>query len=123
FLSLKSKYNREMSKTIREDADMFFSYNNGISATASSIQINNDTKRIEAINDFQIVNGGQTTATLYHTKKNFKKSLSEIFLQVKITVLRKTEKYPELITNISKFANSQTAVKSSDFWTNDHYLL
>ena len=123
FLSLKSKYNREMSKTIREDAEMFFSYNNGISATASSIQINNDTQRIEAINDFQIVNGGQTTATLYHTKKNFKKSLSEIFLQVKITVLRKTDNYPQLIGNISKYANSQTAVKSSDFWTNDEYLL
>ncbi len=123
FLSLKSKYNREMSKTIREDSDMFFSYNNGISATASSIKINNDTNRIEEINDFQIVNGGQTTATLYHTKKNFKKSLSQIYLQVKITVLRKTDNYPTLISNISKYANSQTAVKPSDFWTNDPYLL
>jgi len=123
FLSLKSKYNREMSKTIREDSDMFFSYNNGISATASSIKINNDTNKIEEINDFQIVNGGQTTATLYHTKKNFKKSLSQIYLQVKITVLKKTDKYLELVSNISKYANSQTAVKLSDFWTNDHYLL
>lgn len=123
FLSLKSKYNREMSKTIREDSDMFFSYNNGISATASSIKINAVTNKIEAINDFQIVNGGQTTATLYHTKKNFKKSLSQIYLQVKITVLRKTDNYPALISNISKYANSQTAVKNSDFWTNDHYLL
>lgn len=123
FLSLKSKYNREMSKTIRDDADMFFSYNNGISATASSIKINTSTNKIEAINDFQIVNGGQTTATLYHTKKNFKKSLSQIYLQVKITVLRKTDNYPTLISNISKYANSQTAVKGSDFWTNDHYLL
>ncbi|MEO6734402.1 MAG: AIPR family protein [Ferruginibacter sp.] len=123
FLSLKSKYNREMSKTIREDSDMFFSYNNGISATASSIKINTTTNKIEAINDFQIVNGGQTTATLYHTKKNFKKSLSQIYLQVKITVLRKADNYPVLISNISKYANSQTAVKGSDFWTNDHYLL
>ncbi len=123
FLSLKSKYNREMSKTIRDDSDMFFSYNNGISATATSIKINPHTNKIEAINDFQIVNGGQTTATLYHTKKNFKKSLSQIYLQVKITVLRKTDNYPVLIGNISKYANSQTAVKNSDFWTNDHYLL
>ena len=123
FLSLKSKYNRDMSKTIRDDSDMFFSYNNGISATASSIKINTTTNKIEAINDFQIVNGGQTTATLYHTRKNFKKSLTQIYLQVKITVLRKKDNYPVLISNISKYANSQTAVKSSDFWTSDSYLL
>ena len=123
FLSLKSKYNREMSKTITGSADMFFSYNNGISATASSIKVNSTTNKIESINDFQIVNGGQTTATLYHTKKHLKKSLTEIFVQVKITVLRKTDKYPSLITNISKYANSQTAVKPSDFWTNDAYLI
>lgn len=123
FLSIKSKYNKEMSKTIRNDSEMFFSYNNGISATASSIKINSVTNKIEEINDFQIVNGGQTTATLYHTKKNFKKSLSHIYLQVKITVLRKTDEYPTLISNISKYANSQTSVKDSDFWTNDHYLV
>lgn len=123
FLSLKSKYNRQMSKTISDTPDMFFSYNNGISATASSIKINTSTNKIESINDFQIVNGGQTTATLYHTKKHLKKPLTDIYVQVKITVLRKTDTYPTLISNISKFANSQTAVKPSDFWTNDSYLL
>lgn len=123
FLSLKIKYNRQMSKTISDTPDMFFSYNNGISATASSIKVNNITNKIESINDFQIVNGGQTTATLYHTKKHLKKSLTDIYVQVKITVLRKTDNYPTLITNISKYANSQTAIKPSDFWTNDSYLI
>jgi hypothetical protein len=123
FLSLKIKYNRQMSKTISDSPDMFFSYNNGISATASSIKVNNITNKIESINDFQIVNGGQTTATLYHTKKNLKKSLTDVYVQVKITVLRKTDNYPTLITNISKYANSQTAIKPSDFWTNDSYLI
>lgn len=123
FLSLHSKYNRQMSKTISDEPDMFFSYNNGISATASSIKINNTTNKIESINDFQIVNGGQTTATLYHTKKHLKKSLTDIYVQVKITVLRKTDNYPILISNISRYANSQTAVKPSDFWTNDSYLI
>jgi hypothetical protein len=123
FLSLKTKYNRQMSKTISDSPDMFFSYNNGISATASSIRVNNITNKIEAVNDFQIVNGGQTTATLYHTKKHLKKPLTNIYVQVKITVLRKTDNYPTLISNISKYANSQTAIKPSDFWTNDSYLI
>jgi hypothetical protein len=123
FLSLKSKYNRQMSKTISDNPDMFFSYNNGLSATASSIKVNRDSGKIESISDFQIVNGGQTTATLYHTKKHLKKSLSDIFVQVKISVLRKSDNYPLLISNISRFANSQTAVKPSDFWTNDVFLI
>jgi hypothetical protein len=124
FLSIKNKYNNPMSKTIGGDQpEMFFSYNNGISATASSIKINSFTGEIEAMNDFQIVNGGQTTATLYHTRKKLGKSLSDIYLQVKITILRKSDNYPEVIKKISRFANSQTAVKDSDFWTNDHYLL
>jgi hypothetical protein len=123
FLSLKSKYNRKMSQTIGDFPSMFFSYNNGISATASSIKVNKENGKIEAINDFQIVNGGQTTATLYYTKKHLRKSLSEIFVQVKISVLSKTDNYPELISNISRFANSQAAVKPSDFWTNDAFLI
>lgn len=124
FLSLKSKYNREMSKTIiGNERHMFFSYNNGISATASKIKVNPTTKQIESISDFQIVNGGQTTATLYHTKKHLKKSLSDVNVQVKITVLNRTDNYAGLIKNISRYANSQTAVKLSDFWTNDSYLI
>ncbi len=129
FLSLKNKYNKPMSETISDPAaaGMFFSYNNGLSVTASSIKINNSTNKIESITDFQIVNGGQTTATLYHTKYNHKKqlrkSLSNIYVQVKITVLRKSDNYSDLIKNISKFANSQTAIKPSDFWTNDSYLI
>ena len=102
---------------------MFFSYNNGISATASSLRFNRETMKIEAITDFQIVNGGQTTATLYHTKKILKKSLTDVFVQVKISVLRKSDSYSELISNISRYANSQTAVRPSDFWTNNAFLL
>ena len=112
-----------MSQTIILAPGMFFSYNNGISATASAIKIDPKTNKIVAIHDFQIVNGGQTTATLYHTRKHLKKSLSDIYVQVKITVLRKTDHYTDIIRNISKYANSQTAIKPSDFWTNDSYLI
>jgi hypothetical protein len=123
FLSLKNKYNRPMSQTIGDDPGMFLSYNNGISATASSINVNEISNQIESIKDLQIVNGGQTTATLYHTRKHLKKSLSEIYISVKITVLGKTDNYANLIRNISHYANSQTAIKQDDFWTNDPYLI
>jgi hypothetical protein len=129
FLSLKNKYNKPMSHTINDSTNsgMFFSYNNGLSITASSIKINKESNKIESITDLQIVNGGQTTATLFHTKYNRNKilrnSLNDIYVQVKITVLRKSENYADLIKNISKYANSQTAIKPSDFWTNDAYLI
>ena len=51
---------------------MFLPYNNGITATAESVvKLNQLMVKlvITKLNDFQIVNGGQTTASLYHTQK------------------------------------------------------
>jgi hypothetical protein len=123
FLSLKNKYNGPMSRTIATNPELFFSYNNGLSATAAAIRVDELTGRILAITDLQIVNGGQTTATLYHTKRHLKKSLTNVYVQVKISVLKRNDKYSGIIKDISRFANSQSAIKQSDFWTNDPFLI
>ena len=120
FLS-KSKKNAAIRKTIKNDPSKFFSYNNGISATAESIQIENG--KIIKINDFQIVNGGQTTASIHHSNKIDKVSLEGIFVAVKITSLRKDDDYAKTVSNISMAANTQTAVKNSDFSANDPLLI
>jgi hypothetical protein len=123
FLSLKNKYNGPMSRTIGSNPELFFSYNNGLSATAASIRVDEQSGRILFINDLQIVNGGQTTATLYHTKRHLKKSLTNVYVQVKISVLKRNDKYSGIIKEISRYANSQSAIKQSDFWTNDQFLI
>jgi hypothetical protein len=121
FLSTKRKANKAIRQTIKENPSNFFSFNNGISATAESVKIDNG--RIVQINDFQIVNGGQTTATIHYTNKIDKISLEEVFVPVKITALKKDDDYARMVTNISLAANTQTTIKGSDFYANDSYLI
>jgi hypothetical protein len=121
FLSATQKANAAIRKTIKNDPSKFFSYNNGISATAESIQIENG--KIIKINDFQIVNGGQTTASIHYSNKKDKVSLDGVFVAVNITSLKKDDDYSITVSNISQAANTQTAVKTSDFYANDPLLI
>ena len=121
FLSTRRSANTEILKTLKNNPSSFFSFNNGISATAESILIEND--KIIKINDFQIVNGGQTTATIHFASKKEKVILDDVFVSVKITELKKDEKYSETVGKISKAANTQTAIRESDFYANDTLLI
>ena len=73
---------------------MFLPYNNGLATTALNVkteEVNGQTF-ITSVKDFQIVNGGQTTASLFHTFKKYKSDLSEVFVQLKLTVIKDEEK-------------------------------
>lgn len=127
FLSVKGKVNKNIRKTILEaDGEtkrMFFAYNNGISATATSVTIEEDegVKRIVSINNLQIVNGGQTTASLSNTRYKDKADLSGIFVQMKLTVIPDHEQAQELIPKISRGSNSQNKVSDADFFSNHEF--
>lgn len=122
FLSLKRKTNRNMVKTITDIPEMFLAFNNGLSATASEISIS-EKGHLVSVNDFQIVNGGQTTATLYHAKTKLKKSLKKVNVACKLTVIKEPELQAANVPEISRYANTQTAIKRSDFEANQHYFL
>jgi hypothetical protein len=105
---------------------MFLPYNNGITATAESVEttIVDNQLLITKLNDFQIVNGGQTTASLYHTQKKFKDAdLSKIFVQMKLTVIKDIEQKNIEVPNISRFANSQNKVSELDLSSNNPYFI
>jgi len=126
FLGQAGKFNKGMMKTIRENPQMFLPYNNGITATAESVE----TKSVDGqvvitrLNDFQIVNGGQTTASLYHTQKKYKEAdLSKIFVQMKLTVIKDKEQKNIEVPNISRFANSQNKVSELDLSSNNPYFV
>jgi hypothetical protein len=121
FLSLRRKHNAGMAKTIENDPKMFFSYNNGLSATATGIEVVDN--KIVSMTDFQIVNGGQTTATLFHSRSKKKLDLKDVFVQVKLTKIDDLGEYSSYISDISKYSNSQTAIRKSDFYTNDPFLI
>lgn len=126
FLGQAGKFNKGIRDTIRTKPHMFLPYNNGITATAESVEtkFKDNQLVITRLNDFQIVNGGQTTASLYHTQKKFKDvDLSKIFVQMKLTVIRDKEQKNIEVPNISRFANSQNKVSELDLSSNNPYFV
>lgn len=126
FLGQAGKFNKGIRDTIRTKPQMFLPYNNGITATAESVETKFVDKQlvITKLNDFQIVNGGQTTASLYHTQKKFKDAdLSKIFVQMKLTVIKDKEQKNIEVPNISRFANSQNKVSELDLSSNNPYFV
>lgn len=119
FLQARGKINKGMRSTILTDPEMFFAYNNGITATAREVitEPKVDGIYIREIKDLQIVNGGQTTASLFHTRRKDKASLEKIFVQMKLSVVD-SEKSEEVIPRISEYANTQNKVNTADFFSN-----
>ncbi len=125
FLQFKGKVNKEIRRTLREQPDMFFSYNNGISTTASRIELKevDGVLYITRLFDWQIVNGGQTTASIAASISDREVDLSKVYVPMKISVIRDREHSNEIVKAISKYANSQTAIKNSDFSANEPFLI
>lgn len=120
FLSTKVAINKKIRETILSKPDRFFAFNNGISATALNVELA-DTPQgrfVTKVKDFQIINGGQTTASLSNARFRDKADLSSIFVQMKLTEIDETDadKSTELIRNISKSSNSQNKVSDADFF-------
>lgn len=72
---------------------------------------------IKSIRDLQIVNGGQTTASLFHTNKKDKAPIDHVFVQMKLSVVDE-EKSEEVVPKISEYANTQNKVNAADFFSN-----
>lgn len=126
FLGQAGKFNKGIRDTIRQKPQMFLPYNNGISATAETVETEfiDNQLIITKLNDFQIVNGGQTTASLFHTQKKYKDAdLSKIFVQMKLTVIKDKELKNIEVPNISRFANSQNKVSELDLSSNNPYFI
>ncbi|WP_192021947.1 AIPR family protein [Shewanella sp. WPAGA9] len=119
FLQFKGKVNKGMRNTIVSEPNMFFAFNNGLTATAE--EITTDEKHgstfISKLKNLQIVNGGQTTASIYNTLKKEKADLSQVFIQVKLTIVP-PEFVENIVPKISEFANTQNKVNAADFFSN-----
>ncbi|EGQ9834872.1 AIPR family protein [Vibrio cholerae] len=119
FLQVRGKVNKGIRDTIRDEPHMFFSYNNGLSATADNIEIDKTDSgyQLVSVNNLQIVNGGQTTASLYAASKALKEQIQQVFVQMKLTITPK-ECAEEVVPRISEYANSQNKVNAADFFAN-----
>lgn len=119
FLQARGKVNQGIRTTILTEPGMFFAYNNGITATAQSVHMREGDGglRITRITDLQIVNGGQTTASLFHTRRRDKADLGRIFVQMKLSVID-SEESEKVVPRISEYANTQNRVQAADFFSN-----
>lgn len=123
FLQSRGKVNRGIQDTIKTSPSRFLAYNNGISMTASAVRVVDlpgGGSGIAHISDLQIVNGGQTTASLHYAKVKAKLDLSRISVQAKLSVVEPTL-LMDLVPRISEFANSQNKVNMADFSANDPF--
>lgn len=126
FLQQTGKINQGIRDTIRFKPHMFLTYNNGLSTTAQEVRTRRSEDghlEIVSIKDFQIVNGGQTTASLFHTSRKYKEAnINEVFVQMKLTVIKDEDKKTETVPLISRFANSQNKVTELDLTSNNPFL-
>ncbi len=120
FLSTKVAVNKKIRTTILNMPQMFFAFNNGISATAMDVVIENTEhgKFITFARDFQIINGGQTTASISNARYKDKANLDRLYVPMKLTAIDESssEESDELIRNISRSSNSQNKVSDADFF-------
>ena len=123
FLTAKGKVNKGIRRTLLEQPEMFFAYNNGISAVAKSVTIDRavgGSFLVSAV-DLQIVNGGQTTASIASVARIDRAArLPETFVQMKVAVVSGDESN-DMVTAISRFANSQNKVSDADLSSNQPF--
>ena len=120
FLQARGNTNRGIRETILKQPDRFLAFNNGISATARSISLvrsGDGSLAVARIDDLQIVNGGQTTASLATALHRDGADLSHVAVQMKLTVVE-PETMDELVPYISQYSNTQNRVTGADFSSN-----
>lgn len=123
FLQARGGVNKGIRETILNSPHRFLAYNNGISATASKVELDRNpdgSVSVRAVHDLQVVNGGQTTASLASAVKRDKADVSQILVQAKLTVVS-DENIDELVTHISQYSNTQNKVTGADFSANDPF--
>lgn len=125
YLKRTQKTNSGIVKTLQNVPTEFVAYNNGLSTVASSNgteikTIKGNFVEINVLNQLQIVNGGQTTVTIYECSKD-PLDLSDVIVPMKLTVLKRSENEAEMVSNISRYANTQTAIAKSDLSSNEPF--
>lgn len=125
FLGIQGRksVNAELRRTIVEQPSMFLAFNNGIVATVDDILLEKDAlgrDMIAELRGLQIVNGGQTTASLHRAR--FKESTKLDAVEVPIKIIHVTDgDLATMVSSVSRAANRQNTVQQADFSANDPF--
>lgn len=121
FLQLKGKVNQGIRKTIIDEPEMFLAFNNGLSVTASGVKLvehGDGTADLLSASDFQIVNGGQTTGSIFRAWRKDSADPARLQVPVKITEILSDGDIDDIAPRISQSANNQNKVNMADFSSN-----
>ncbi|KDE28005.1 AIPR family protein [Bacillus altitudinis] len=136
FLQARGGTNKGIRDTLKDpfQRKMFVAYNNGISTVARTgnfepVKEGVNQFKIKGLSGWQIVNGGQTTASIHKAYKDGI-SLKDVYVQAKLTILQVnefTEKdqhqiEDEMISRISQYANTQNKINKSDLLANTRFM-
>jgi hypothetical protein len=124
FLSARGSVNRGIRLSLLQEPSKFLAYNNGITATATQITAREigAVTYVDQISDLQIVNGGQTTASMHDFLKRERDSsnLALANVQMKLLVV-KPEASDSMVPLIARYSNSQNKVSEADFFSNSSF--
>jgi len=122
FLQARGKVNQGIRDTIKEEPEMFLAFNNGITCTVSELTTEQEggSVVITSMKDFQIVNGGQTTASIFTSAVRDQRDISAISVLAKIIEVGE-DNVDEMVPLISQYANTQNKISGSDFASNDPF--
>lgn len=125
YLQAKTKVNKGILETIKKTPEMFFAYNNGLTATASAVKLEvlgDGQLGIAAIHNLQIVNGGQTTASILYAKDVADSPLDNVYVQMKLSVVPSAS-IEQVVPKISRYANTQNRISEADFFSSHPFHL
>ncbi|WP_438040172.1 AIPR family protein [Sorangium sp. So ce128] len=125
FLQARGKVNKGIRETLLREPGRFFAYNNGLTAVAQDARVTrreDGTTALAWLRGLQIVNGGQTTASIHRAAKRDMADLSRVFVPVKLTIVD-GENVDLIVPRISQCANSQNKVNDADFSANHPFHL
>ena len=125
FLGLRGRksVNAGLRATIREAPHRFLAYNNGIVATVDSletIELGSGAIALKSLQGLQIVNGGQTTATIHRARKQDGADVGRAGADENHQG-RRGRSLDEMVGAMSRSANSQNTVQPADFSANDPF--
>ncbi len=115
FLSVRNAVNKGIRETLHDEPEKFLAFNNGISLTATKVKLQDN--HIHELSDMQIVNGGQTVASLHRALYVDEIPLDNVYVMAKINSID-TDQVGEMVPLISKYSNTQSAVKNTDLTSN-----
>ncbi len=120
FLGAKGGYNPEIVTTATSnDSYLFWYLNNGITITCKKFSYNKGHMNpVIQIEDFQIVNGAQTSHSLFEAAKANPEAFSDVTLMVRIYATDRTD----IAERVAVATNSQARIQSRDLKSNDKFL-